>query len=398
MTRLAWPIRTICPAILLLGMSCGGKTHIVGSVADGSAGGEKGGLGGTASAGGAVGSGGLPGQDGPLNLGGTTGIGGSASLRDAAVATGGASAGGGATGAGGTGGAIGRGGSGGTPDGGGGRASGGSVGTGGVVGGGGGGGSGGVPVDAGRLCPPPGGNCCFLDEDCQAGYECAGATCTAERQSPGICEYVAALGPGQCWRDSDCPAESDGCRGQSICPCGALCVSPDRPGTCAMPDGTGGAIGTGGAGGGGGTGGGGGSGGSAGSSGDGGLDGGVTECEQRGGQCQSVPLTADPYAWCVSLSGNCLLPASAYEGALGCAAGADGVIPICCLPRWEQPSGQCAAGGTMACYPQIAGLPNDRYAEMCPLGWSISNATCEQAGTDCCGPPIYPEPICEPWP
>ena len=302
MTLFSWLARTMCLAIFVLGIGCGGKTHVVGSVADSSVGG---GSGGTASAGGAVGSGGLPGQDGPMGLGGATGT-------SSGTATGGTTGGGGA---------------GGTPPKDAPVGTGGIRGTGGSTGGGGARGTGGATGKGGHT----GG-------------------------SAGSLETGGVSGG------------SSGRGGQ-----------------------TGGSAGSAGSGGVGGTAG------STGSSVDGGWDGGGIECERRGGTCQSVPLTADAYAWCVSLSGNCQVPASAYEGALGCAASADGVIPICCLPQWEQPSGQCAASGTMACYPQIAGLPSDRYEEMCPMGWMISNATCDQAGTDCCGPPVR-QPVCEPWP
>jgi hypothetical protein len=277
MTRFSWLTRTTCLAILLLGIGCGGKTHIVGSLSDGSVGD---GSGWKPGAGGTQGSGGLLGQDGPTSLG-----------------SGGAATGG-TTGGGGAGGTIAKDAAAGT---------GGNRGTGGATGSGG-----------------------------------------------------ASLGSG----------------GQT----GGSTGSP----------GTGGAGGTGG------------TSGSAGSSGDGGLDGGVTECEQRGGDCQSVPLTANAYAWCVSISGSCKLPSSVYEGTLGCAANADGVMAVCCLPQPAQPPSQCSGAG-MACYPMIAGLPKDRYEEMCPKGWRISNAICseQQPGTDCCGPPVRtepPRPICEPLP
>jgi hypothetical protein len=111
-----------------------------------------------------------------------------------------------------------------------------SEGTGGAPGTGGrsgGGGAGGTLVDGGRACPNPGdGHCCFLDEDCREGFACIGATCTVDRQEPGVCEYLAGLAPGQCWRDSDCPDGNRTCVGTSICPCLHMCNAPDGPGTC----------------------------------------------------------------------------------------------------------------------------------------------------------------------
>jgi hypothetical protein len=320
MTRFSWLIRTMCLPILLFGISCGGKTHIVGRVVDGSAGG---GPGGTASGGGAQGSGGLPGQDRPISLGGAT-------------STGSGTATGGTTGGGGAGGTISKD----AP-----VETGGDRGTGGATGIGGASlGSGGSPGSGGGSGGSPG-----------SGGGSGGSS-------------------GRGGQTGGSPGNGGGNGGSS--------------GGGGQTGGSAGSSGSGGAGGLGGTAG------STGSTGDGGLDGGVNECEQRGGECQSVPLTADTYAWCVSLSGNCKVPASAYEGALGCAASADGVMPICCLP-WDQPQSQCADAG-MACYPQIPGLLD--YYEMCPMGWMISNAMCEQPGTDCCGPPVYPEPICAPWP
>ncbi|MBN2575468.1 MAG: hypothetical protein JXP73_12965 [Deltaproteobacteria bacterium] len=291
MTIFSLPTPVVCLAILLLGIGCGGKTHVVGSAADGSAGGAGGGSGGTAGLGGAQGSGGLTGQDGPTALGGATSMGG-------ATATGGATGGGGVGGT--------------------------------------------MPKDA--------------------------PVATGDARGTG-----GAIGSG-------------GRTGASGGKSGAGVASGGRFGTGGAD---GGSSGTGGEGGRGGTSG------STGSSVDGG--GGVIECEQRGGQCQSVPLTANAYAWCVSLSGNCLLPTSVHEGALGCAAGADGVMPVCCLPWWDQPQSQCVGGG-MACYPTTtpSGTPID-HEDMCPMGWSISNAVCGEAGTDCCGPPVA-GPVCEPWP
>jgi len=285
MTRYAWLLRAMSLAILLFGIGCSERTHLVGSAADGSAGG-----GGVVSdamsgTGGAKGLDGLPMQDGPTSLAGAIGMGG-------------------ATGNGGT---IGGGGDGGTSPKDAPAATGGARGTGGATGSGG---------RTGRI---------------------AGST---------------EIGSG------------------------------GRAG------GSSGSFRTGSAGG---------SGGSAGSTGTN-LDGGEvgTACEQRGGECQSVPRTADAYAWCVSFSGSCLLPAPPAEGTLGCAASEDDVVPICCLPWWNQPSSQCVDAG-WACYPLPKSGSPVAVSDVCPMGWGSPNSTCNQGEVAyCCAPPV--KPVCEPWP
>jgi hypothetical protein len=125
--------------------------------------------------------------------------------------------------------------------GGGGENLGGGVGgpSGGVVGSGGAtvtatGGSGGLPSgDAGVLCSSPRPGCCFVDQDCKTGLECADVvTCTVQTETPGFCKSTAELAPGQCWRDADCPASSGGCNAPQICGCGHYCVGGDVPGIC----------------------------------------------------------------------------------------------------------------------------------------------------------------------
>ena len=234
MTRFPWLTRAMCSTILLLGIGCGGKTHVVGSVTDGSAGGKGGGSGGTTGLGGTTGDGGAGGtmpKDAPVATGGIGGAG------TGGTGKGGSGAGGTGTGAKpGTGGVIGNGGA---------PSSGGRTGTGGGT----------PPLDAGISCSGALSGCCYLDGECKPGFECAGVTCTAETRKPGVCEPTATLAAGQCWRDSDCPASSGSCYGAQMCPCGANCFAADQPGTCIGTGGTGGAIGTGGAGGGGGNGG-----------------------------------------------------------------------------------------------------------------------------------------------
>ena len=71
------------------------------------------------------------------------------------------------------------------------------------------------------------GTCCFDDADCSEGTVCRGARCIEGGE--GTC--VVPPGRGQCWADTDCPRGLR-CVGHSRCPCGAMCLVPDRPGTC----------------------------------------------------------------------------------------------------------------------------------------------------------------------
>jgi hypothetical protein len=157
--------------------------------------------------------------------GGSSGTGGAAAT-GGTVGTGGAPATGGVTG---TGGVIGTGGT---------TATGGVIGTGGTTAIGGSGGAGGTQgVDGGRQCPLPsaGNSCCYLDEDCRKGEECAGATCTAQDPAKeGTCKSKANLGSGKCWTDADCSSSRPTCRGARVCGCTAVCVVADAPGTCAI--------------------------------------------------------------------------------------------------------------------------------------------------------------------
>lgn len=82
----------------------------------------------------------------------------------------------------------------------------------------------------------PSASCCYDDADCAGGGSVRGR-CVNERCEDGIQgTCVGGLGAGQCWEDSDCPDDPEGrpqrCTGQSICPCGALCIIADHPGTC----------------------------------------------------------------------------------------------------------------------------------------------------------------------
>jgi hypothetical protein len=68
--------------------------------------------------------------------------------------------------------------------------------------------------------------CCFEDGEC-SGARCYAASCVAEGE--GRCEFPAPA--GMCWIAADC-APGQTCQGATICPCGALCVIADQPGTC----------------------------------------------------------------------------------------------------------------------------------------------------------------------
>jgi hypothetical protein len=64
------------------------------------------------------------------------------------------------------------------------------------------------------------GTCCKQDADCASGA-CAGT----------ICKGSADLKAGQCWTTSQCPVGT-ACKGANVCPCGAMCLVADKPGTC----------------------------------------------------------------------------------------------------------------------------------------------------------------------
>ena len=80
-------------------------------------------------------------------------------------------------------------------------------------------------------CHPIGGNCCFGDQECEAGKVCVFLSPIFE--DPGVCE-PPPLVQGQCWLDSDCGADEK-CEGQMVCPCDADCDMVDSFGTC-KPD------------------------------------------------------------------------------------------------------------------------------------------------------------------
>ena len=71
-------------------------------------------------------------------------------------------------------------------------------------------------------------SCCFDDGDCPSrGSRCVGAVCRAA--SEGVCK--GPVEPGRCWSNDDCGGGR--CVEPNICPCGARCLVPDSPGTCA---------------------------------------------------------------------------------------------------------------------------------------------------------------------
>lgn len=86
----------------------------------------------------------------------------------------------------------------------------------------------------GTMCAfSPRTTCCFDDGDCASPggpsrLRCEGAACSPGGE--GTC-VDAALPPGRCWNDGDCPAGST-CVSPNRCPCGARCLVPDSPGTC----------------------------------------------------------------------------------------------------------------------------------------------------------------------
>ena len=73
--------------------------------------------------------------------------------------------------------------------------------------------------------------CCFEDADCGSGDRCEGATCAAGGE--GTC-VTDTLSIGQCWNDGDCSGALVW-TGARRCPCGALCILPDSPGSCTAP-------------------------------------------------------------------------------------------------------------------------------------------------------------------
>ncbi|MSP16510.1 MAG: hypothetical protein EXR73_07865 [Myxococcales bacterium] len=79
----------------------------------------------------------------------------------------------------------------------------------------------------GDVCssPAPMG-CCMDDLDCAGEERCVLELCGI---TAGLCKRAPP--PPSCWTDEDCVAGRR-CEDANICPCGALCLVADMPGTC----------------------------------------------------------------------------------------------------------------------------------------------------------------------
>jgi len=66
--------------------------------------------------------------------------------------------------------------------------------------------------------------CCKADSDCKVGV------CVGAKAGTGVCKDTANLPKGACWTDAQCPGST--CKGPVVCPCGASCIVPDKPGSC----------------------------------------------------------------------------------------------------------------------------------------------------------------------
>lgn len=62
---------------------------------------------------------------------------------------------------------------------------------------------------------------------------CGGKPCAADQvcAGSGVCKSNGELKSGQCWSDANCTGKGK-CMGANICPCGAMCLVADKPGTC----------------------------------------------------------------------------------------------------------------------------------------------------------------------
>lgn len=66
--------------------------------------------------------------------------------------------------------------------------------------------------------------CCKVDGDCKVGVCVGGAT------GKGVCKDTSKLLKTQCWSDAQCGGGT--CKSPNVCPCGAKCFAPDKPGIC----------------------------------------------------------------------------------------------------------------------------------------------------------------------
>ena len=71
---------------------------------------------------------------------------------------------------------------------------------------------------------PPEPDCCTLDTDCNPNEQCASTS------TGGVCKPIPP--GGQCWDDSQCDGTAGSCQNLILCPCGATCAKPDKPGSC----------------------------------------------------------------------------------------------------------------------------------------------------------------------
>ncbi|MDI1447892.1 hypothetical protein [Polyangium sp. 6x1] len=71
------------------------------------------------------------------------------------------------------------------------------------------------------VCKGAGGCCSDVPRSpCPIGTRCINDRCKEKLASPN------------CFVDDDCPAATPHCIGAQVCPCGADCVMPDKPGVC----------------------------------------------------------------------------------------------------------------------------------------------------------------------
>lgn len=83
--------------------------------------------------------------------------------------------------------------------------------------------AGGQNVKSVGVCPALKPGCCNGPDDCPDKQACVNA-----EKGPGVCK--APLTAGQCWSTEQCNGGT--CSGAQVCPCGAFCYMPDKPGSC----------------------------------------------------------------------------------------------------------------------------------------------------------------------
>ncbi len=90
-------------------------------------------------------------------------------------------------------------------------------------------GSAGTNIKNQGTCAPVAPGCCASNKDCKAPLVCGPAIGMTKSR----CKDPTQLKKGECWSDAQCGGAK--CSGASVCPCGAACFAPDKPGTCAAP-------------------------------------------------------------------------------------------------------------------------------------------------------------------